>query len=68
MSERVANLRSWVGGEDGREELRSGRSDNQWLSDFDVDVGDTEVFKGLKAPKGRGVGVFAVKRLLRSKA
>jgi hypothetical protein len=63
VSERVANFCSWVGGEDGREELGSGRPDDQRLSDFDVDVGNTEVFENVKAPKGRFIGVFAVERV-----
>jgi hypothetical protein len=59
----VANGYSWVGGEDGRKELGTGEPGDGRLADFDVNVGDVELFKDLEAPKGRSVGVFTGERL-----
>lgn len=62
VSKRVANGYSWVGGEDGRSLEPANRVDGR-LADFDVNVGDVELFKNLEAPKGRSVGVFTGERL-----
>jgi len=62
VSKRVAIVYSWVGGEDGREELGTSRLGNGRPMDFDVDVGDVEFFKNVEALIGCGVGVFTNER------
>ena len=59
VSQRVANFYSWIGGEDGRERLGTGRPGNGRIADFDVDVIDAECLENFETPESRVIGVFA---------